>query len=107
MELKKDGSLSGGGFYYTEDCYLKTPPVSVEKTDNGAYLCTLDKYNYYIIYPVGVIADSEFVVGDSVIGGSEEYILANQPYLKDVVYIRCFVFDGGVLDISYYSDKVA
>ena len=36
-----------------------------------------------------------------------EYVLENQSYLKDVVYIRCFVFDGGVLDVTYYSDVIA
>lgn len=94
LELKKDGSLSGGGSYYMEEFYLKTAPISVEKEDDGTYVCTLDENSYYIIYPVGVIED-------------REYVLENQSYLKDAVYIRCFVFDGGVLDVTYYSDVIA
>lgn len=94
LELKKNGSLVGGDSYYMEDFYPKTKPVSVEKREDGTYLCTLNENSYYIIYPVGVIED-------------REYVLENQPYLKDVVYIRCCVFDGGFLDVTYYSDSIA
>lgn len=34
-------------------------------------------------------------------------VIENQAYLKDVVYIRCFVTDGGVFDVTYYSDSIA
>lgn len=94
LELKKDGSLSGGDSYFSEEFYPKTTPVSVEKLDDGTYLCTLDENCQYTIYPVGVIED-------------REYVLENQAYLRDVVYIRCFVFDGSVLDVTYYSDSIA
>ena len=94
LELKKNGALTGGGSYYTENFYPKTVPISVEKKEDGTYLCTINENSYYIIYPIGVIED-------------REYVLENQSYLKDVVYIRCFVFDGGVLDITYYSDSIA
>lgn len=94
LELKKDGSLFGGGAYYTEECYPKTTPISVEKNSDGTYLCTLDEHSYYIIYPAGIIED-------------RDYVVENQSYLKDVVYVRCFVLDGGILDVTYYSDSIA
>ena len=93
LELKKNGALSGGHAYYTKDFYVHTPPISVEKREDGTYVCTLDKNSYYIIYLEGVIE-------------KRDYILENQSYLKDVIYIRCFVFDGGVLDLTYYSDSI-
>lgn len=93
LEMKKDGSLSGGGSWYMEDFYLKTKPISVEKKEDGTYLCTLDENSYYTIYPIGIIEDNE-------------YVMENQSYLKDVVYIKCFVFDGGVLDVTYYYDSI-
>lgn len=111
LELKNDGSLSGGGSYFYEDIYPKDVPISIEIQEDGSYLCKFyeyyehtgsendDNYNssyracYYIIYPVGVIEQ-------------RDYVLENQPYLKNVVYIRCLVFDGGVSDITYYSDSI-
>ena len=109
LELKKDGSLSGGGSYYHEDFYPNDAPTSVEVQEDGSYLCKIYEYTdsevdeyyessyracYYIIYPVGVIEQ-------------RDYVLENQSYLKNVVYIRCLIFDGGVSDITYYSDSIA
>lgn len=109
LELNKDGSLSGGGSHYSESFYPKTKPTSVVKQEDGSYLCKFYEYtdqavdgyyesnyraSYYIIYPIGVIEQ-------------RDYVLENQSYLKDIVYIRCFVFDGGVLDVTYYSDSIA
>ena len=88
--LKKNGSLSGGGDTYLADYYPKTVPISVEKRKDGTYLCRLNASTYYIIYPVGVIED-------------REYVLKNQAYLKDIVYIRCVYTGGGVSDITYYA----
>lgn len=94
LELKKNGSLSGGGSYYNENFYPKTTPISVEQKEDGTYLCTLNENSYYIIYPAGVIED-------------REYVLEKQSYLMDVTYISCFVFDGGVRYVTYYSDIIA
>lgn len=94
LELKRDGSLSGGGSHYSEEFYPRIKPISVEKQEDGSYLCTLNESSHYIIYPVGVIEQ-------------RDYVLENRPYLKDVVYIRCFTFDGGVLEVTYYSDSIA
>lgn len=91
--LNKDGSLSGGGFSYMKNVYPNSKPISVEKKEDGTYVCTLSKNTYYTIYPKGTIKDNA-------------YTLKNQSYLKNVVYINCFVYDGGAIDIDYYSDSI-
>lgn len=88
--LKMNGSLAGGGDSYLEDRYSNIVPISVEKRKDGTYLCRINSVYYYIIYPVGVIEN-------------REYVLKNQAYLKDVVYIRCVYTGGGVSDITYYA----
>lgn len=94
LVLKKDGSLSGGGSYYTEDYYPSSKPVSVTKNEDGSYLCKFTERSYYIIYPKGVIED-------------RKYVREKQAYLKDVAYINCVVIDGGVLNLTYYSQSIA
>lgn len=95
LKLEKDGSISGGGSYYREKFYPTTKPIAVKENEDGTYKCTLDENSYYIIYPVGVMEENE-------------YAIENQAYLRDVVYIRCFVYDydGEGLDVTYYSDVI-
>ena len=90
--LSNDGSLSGGGSYYSENFYPSSKPVSVTKNEDGSYLCNITDKSYFIIYPVGVIEN-------------REYVKENQAYLKDTVYINCVVIDGGVLDVTYYLNN--
>ena len=110
IELKKNGSIVGGGAYYYPDIYPKTKPISVSKNEDGSYKCVWETTmlfdpefpdeegivyeSYYTIYPVGVIED-------------DKYVRENQAYLKDVVYIHCVYVDGGVMDAIYYYDNIA
>ena len=88
LTLKNNGSVSG------ESNYPKTKPVSVEKEKDGTYKCTINNNCYYTVYPVGLIEN-------------RKYVLENQSYLKDVVYIVFTYIDGGVRQITYYSDSIA
>lgn len=111
LELKADGSLSGGmPSFMEEDYYPKKTPISVSQNKDGSYKCVMEKgviydpsdpedkgaayESYYTIYPAGVIEDSE-------------YVRENQAYLKDVIYISCCFVDGGVFAPTYYSDSLA
>lgn len=93
LELKKDGSVSGGGSYYSSNSFPEATPASVEKKEDGSYVCTWDENKYYIIYPVGVIDEMDAKV-------------ANQSYLKDIVYIRCVRVGGGVFAPIYHAKVV-
>lgn len=91
LQLNEDGSITGGGSYYSEVFYPSSKPISVTKNEDGSYLCKLTENSHFLIYPIGAIEDNQ-------------YVREHQKYLKDIVYINCFVFDGGVLDVTYYLD---
>ena len=109
LELKKDGSLSGGGSDYYKNPYPKTKPISVSKNEDGSYKCVWETgyvwdpafpnekgapyESYYTIYPVGVIEDNE-------------YAKEKQSYLKDIVYIVCKHVEGGGAYGTYYDDSI-
>lgn len=93
LELHEDGSVSGGGSWYSPEPYPSLKPKSITKNDDGSYLCVItdendDIENRYYIYPEGVVEDR----------------VADEKYLADSVYIRYIQIDGGVLDIVYYKD---
>ncbi|MGN0342903.1 MAG: hypothetical protein ACI4DO_08925 [Roseburia sp.] len=93
LELREDGSVLGGGSWYSPNFYPSSKPISVSKNEDGSYLCILadgsdgveDKY---YIYPEGVADDR----------------IGSDTFLVDTVYIRCVEVDGGVMDIIYYKD---
>lgn len=87
--LHEDGTISGGLVYGS----YSTEKPTVIKNEDGSYLCQLfyqdeDYQEYYIIYPEGVIGPNPYIYND--------------PLLTSSVYIHCFSFDGGALDIIYY-----
>lgn len=93
IKINEDGTISGG-----ESFFDKNKPIDVIKLDDGSYKCILkdNAYNdnsYYIIYPEGIIEDND-------------YIKENKPFIKDIVYIKYFQCDGGILEARYYSDDI-
>ena len=89
LVLHEDGTISGGLVYGS----YSTEKPTVSKNEDGSYLCQLfyqdeDYQEYYIIYPEGVIGPNPYIYND--------------PLLTSSVYIHCFSFDGGALDIIYY-----
>lgn len=87
LVLNTDGTIMGGGSHFSKELYPKSKPTEVIQNEDGSYSCILTEECYYVIYPVGIIQNYQ-------------YILENQAYLKDTVYIECI---RGTLNITYYS----
>lgn len=92
LTLEKDGSITGGGPTYNSEWFPHSAPRLVVKNNNGTYTCIYSENETYTIYPEGVAQ----------VFYSEN---SKYSYLVDTVYINFFVFDGGVLDVTYYLEK--
>ena len=95
LVLQNNGVITGGGAWFYEEMYLAEEPISVEKREDGSYLCQLAYENdawqsYYLIYPPGTVG--QYTAG------------LDAQTLTDALYIECFVLDGGVSDIIYVED---
>lgn len=94
LELHEDGSVSGGGSWYSPEPYASLKPKSITKNDDGSYLCVITDEgdvieNKYYIYPEGIVEER----------------VSDEKYLVDAVYIRIIQVDGGVSDIIFYKDN--
>ena len=87
IELDAGGLITGGAplFMKENDAFPGVYPYEIVKNADGSYRCHLQytdeaAQSYYEIYPKGVLAEAD----------------KNSPELKDVVYIRAYLMDGGV-----------
>lgn len=89
LTINEDGSISSNN--NAGNLCPDSPPISVEKNEDGSYLCILKKDTYhdaahdtdefgvvscYTIYPIGIIEDEDL------------YITKDRESLKNTVYIK-------------------
>lgn len=92
LVLQDNGVITGGGAWYSSDPYPASEPISVEKREDGSYLCQITFFDnaaqsYFLIYPEGVVG--EYTAG------------LDTQFLTDTLYIECLHIDGGVMDVVY------
>lgn len=97
LVLQEDGAITGGApkYYYGEPMYPANEPISVEKMEDGSYLCqlTYERHawqSYYYIYPPGTAG--HYTAG------------LDAQTLTDALYIECLIIEDSVLDIIYIKD---